>query len=96
MNVPELYKSQHKKRRSFFCRVKSGVDTEKDGNAKYVNVHISGYIRTFPGSQCIPPSLKEGSSKIKQEDAPTSTTDQAVSAFCGIVRPITESTSTKR
>ena len=75
--------------------MKSGVETA-DGNGKYINVHISGYIRTFPSSQCIPQSLKEGPSKVKQEDAPAPTTDQAISAFCGIVRPITQSTSTKR
>ena len=82
-------------RRSFFCRVKSGPDGINDGTAEYINVHVSGYIRTFPGSQCIPTSLKEGS-KIKQEEAPAPTTDQAISAFCGVVRPVKESTTTKR
>lgn len=81
-------------RRSFFCRVKSGPDGINDGTAEYINVHVSGYIRTFPASQCIPTSLKEGS-KIKQEDAQAPTTDQAISAFCGVVRPVKESTTTK-
>ena len=61
--------------------------------SEYINVQISGYIRTFPSSQCIPTCLQENG-KIKIEEG--STTDQAVTAFCGIVRPVTETTNTNR
>lgn len=61
--------------------------------SEYINVQISGYIRTFPSSQCIPTCLQENG-KIKQEEGTGSQTDQAVTAFCGIVRPVTETTNT--
>ena len=66
-----------------------------DVKPEYINVQISGYIRTFPSSQCIPTCLQENG-QIKQEEGTTSTTDQAITAFCGIVRPVTETTNTNR
>lgn len=77
-------------RRSFFCRVKTGSESANDGaTAEYVYAHVSGYIRTFPSSQCHP--QMNNKKEIKQEDGPPpppSTPDQAIAAFCGIVRPV--------
>ena len=84
-------------RRSFFCRVKTGADGANDGaTAEYVYAHVSGYIRTFPSSQCHP---QMGSKKeIKQEDGPPppSAPDQAIAAFCGVVRPVKNQEQNKK
>ena len=99
-------------RRSFFCRMKTGHNMAQtaanmtpnvpassslgtEPKSDYINVQISGYIRTFPSSQCIPSCLQENG-QIKQEEGTQPTTDQAVTAFCGIVRPVTETTNTNR
>jgi len=77
-------------KRSFFCRMKKQKNEDDPNSVEFINVQVSGYIRTFPSSQCIPSCLQsqEQASQVKVEDGPAP--DQAVTAFCGIVRPVAQ------
>ena len=41
-------------KRSFFCRMKKQKNEDDPNSVEFINVQVSGYIRTFPSSQCIP------------------------------------------